>query len=247
MVLAYIREWSEYERLGGGGGFLLFFITDRLRLKGPMDPAFFQASCWLLPFSCTGLKGVLWAPGLSLTTGGPSVSSAWLVLLATRGVLLLEMVEESETSVSDDPEQLQPEDSERVAVRWVEAREEIREDITDGAREENREDARDEALDGAGLADARLLLLTMRTLLRLLLRLSSTTSTDGGSTAFGMILDMYVASGETYITGLDGEVPDVVIQGLACEFGHSGSNDWCNRCRSREVSSCCPSCGGSCG
>lgn len=142
------------------------------------------------------------------------------------------MVEESETSVSDDPELLQPENSERVAVRRVEAREEHREDIRDGARDENLEDARDEALDGAGLADARLLLLTMRTLLRLLLRLSSTTSTDGGSIAFGIILDMYVASGETYITGLDGELPEVVIQGRASEF--CGSND------------CCPSCAGSC-
>lgn len=155
------------------------------------------------------------------------------------------MVDESETSVSDDPERLQPEHSERVAVRQVEAREEIREDISDGAREENREDARDEALDGAGLADARLLLLTMRTLLRLLLRLSSTTSTDEGSMAFGMILDMYVASGETYITGLDGEMPDVVIPGTASEFCLCGSNDWFKKCRSRKRSSCGPACGGS--
>lgn len=136
------------------------------------------------------------------------------------------MVEESETSVSDDPERLQPEHSEGVMVRWVEAREEIREDITDGVREENREDTRDEALDGAGLADARLLLLTIRTLLRLLLRLSSTTSTDGGNIAFGMILDMYVPSGETYITGLDGEFPELVIQGAASAYGLSGSNAW---------------------
>lgn len=142
------------------------------------------------------------------------------------------MVEESETSVSDDPERLQPEHSERVAVRRVEAREESREDIKDGARE----DARDEALDGAGLADARLLLLTIRTLLRLLLRLSSTTSTDGGSIAFGMILDMYVASGETYITGLDEELPEVVIQGTASELGLCRSNDCGNRCWSRERS-----------
>lgn len=148
-------------------------------------------------------------------------------------MLLLETVEESETSVSDDPEQLQPEHSEGVAVLWVEAREESREDIKDCAREESREDARDEALDGAGLADARLLLLTIRTLLRLLLRLSSTTSTDGGSIAFGMILDMYVASGETYITGLDEELPEVVIQGTASELGLCRSKDCGNRCCSR--------------
>lgn len=129
----------------------------------------------------------------------------------------------------------------------MEAREDIREDICDGAREETRDDARDEALDGAGLADARLLLLTMRTLLRLLLRLSSTTSTDGGSMAFGIILDLYVASGETYITGLDGELFDVVIQGKVSEFGFCGSNDWANGCPSEDRSPCCPSCGGSCG
>lgn len=77
MVLAYERECSEYERLGGGGGFLLFFITDRLRLKGPVDPDSFQASSpWSLPFIFTGLNGVFWAPGLPLRMGGPSVSSA---------------------------------------------------------------------------------------------------------------------------------------------------------------------------
>ncbi len=56
-----------------------------------------------------------------------------------------------------------------------------------------REETLEEARVDAGLADTRLLLLMVRTLLRLWLRLSSTTSPDGGSTAFGIILDMYVA------------------------------------------------------
>lgn len=137
------------------------------------------------------------------------------------------MVEESETSVSDDPERLQPEESESGPERRVEAREEAREEIPEGAREDILEGAREEIRDGAreearvedGLADARLLLLTMRTLLRLLLRLSSTTSTEGGSIALGMIFERYVACGETYITGLGGWLPDVVIQGTASELG----------------------------
>lgn len=90
------------------------------------------------------------------------------------------MVEESDTSVSDDPELLHIEYSERVVEHFEEALEDGRVD--------------------AGLADTRLLLLTVRTLLRLWQRLSSTTSTDGGSTAFGMILDMYVACGEMDMT-----------------------------------------------
>lgn len=99
-------------------------------------------------------------------------------------MLLLEMVEESDTSVSEESERLQLELSEDSVGRRAEAREEVRE--------------------GAGLADARLHLLTVRTLLRVRLRLISTTSTEGGSTALGMILDMYVPWGEMYITGLGG-------------------------------------------
>lgn len=52
----------------------------------------------------------------------------------------------------------------------------------------------EQALEGgrevAGLDSTRLPLLTVRTLLRLLARLISTTSIEGGSTAFGIILDM---------------------------------------------------------
>lgn len=65
---------------------------------------------------------------------------------------------------------------------------------------EHFEEALEDGRVDAGLADTRLLLLMVRTLLRLRLRLSSTTSTDGGSTAFGMILDMYVACGEMDMT-----------------------------------------------
>lgn len=52
------------------------------------------------------------------------------------------------------------------------------------------EDALEEAREGAGLESSRLLLLTVRRLLRLRPRLISTTSMDGGNTALGMILDM---------------------------------------------------------
>lgn len=103
-------------------------------------------------------------------------------------MLLLEMVEESDTSVSEESERLQLELSEDSV----------------GRRAEAREDEREEVREGAGLADARLHLLTVRTLLRIRLRLISTTSTEGGSTALGMILDRYVAWGEMYITGLGG-------------------------------------------
>lgn len=82
----------------------------------------------------------------------------------------MEIVEESDTNVSEDPDLLYSLMSERIVERC----------------EETLEDARD----GAGLADTRLLLLTVRTLLRHRLRLSSTTSTDGGSTAFRIIVDM---------------------------------------------------------
>lgn len=52
------------------------------------------------------------------------------------------------------------------------------------------EEAREEAREEAGLASSRLLLLTVRTLLRLRFRVISTTSMEGSSTALGMILDM---------------------------------------------------------
>ena len=93
------------------------------------------------------------------------------------GVLLLEMVEESDTKVSEDSELLQPELSGgfREEVVMVEALDAL-------------EEARDE--DGDGLDTSRLLLLTVRTLLRLRPRLISTTSMEGGNTALGMILDM---------------------------------------------------------
>lgn len=54
-------------------------------------------------------------------------------------------------------------------------------------------DALDEAREEVGLDSTKLLLLTVRTLLRLLPRLISTTSIEGGSTALGMILDRYAA------------------------------------------------------
>lgn len=52
------------------------------------------------------------------------------------------------------------------------------------------EEALEDAREGAGLESSRLLLLTVRRLLRLCLRQISTTSMDGGNTALGMILDM---------------------------------------------------------
>lgn len=52
------------------------------------------------------------------------------------------------------------------------------------------EEALEEARDGVGLESSRLLLLTVRRLLRLRPRLISTTSMEGGNTALGMILDI---------------------------------------------------------
>lgn len=52
------------------------------------------------------------------------------------------------------------------------------------------EEALEEAREGAGLDSSRLVLLTVRRLLRLRPRLISTTSMEGGNTALGMILDM---------------------------------------------------------
>lgn len=105
-------------------------------------------------------------------------------------MLLLERVDDSDTSVSEESDRLQADKFERTVERW----------------EEILEDARVEA----GLADTRLLLLTVRTLLRLRLRLSATTSTEGGSTAFGMIFDMYVAWGEMDITVFSDGFPGMV-------------------------------------
>lgn len=91
-------------------------------------------------------------------------------------VLLEKTVEESDTRVSEDSEWLHPELSEKCGGLYREA--------------EDMAEAREEALEEAGLASRSLLLLTVRTLLRLRLWLISTTSMEGGSTALGMILDM---------------------------------------------------------
>lgn len=119
-------------------------------------------------------------------------------------VLLLEMVEDSDTSVSDDSELLQQEPSDMLGGLCCEA--------------EVMVEAREEAREGTGLDTSRLLLLTVRTLLRLRPRLISTTSMEGGSTALGMILDMYAACGDMDMTGLGGAcrwLLAVVIQGTA--------------------------------
>lgn len=115
----------------------------------------------------------------SLAEAFPSWDLFW------RGVLLLEMVEESDTRVSEDSELLQHELSDIFGGFWREA-----EVIVEAFEELVLVEALDEARDGAGLDSTRLLLLTVRTLLRLLPRLISTTSMEGGRTAFGMILDM---------------------------------------------------------
>lgn len=62
--------------------------------------------------------------------------------------------------------------------------------LEDGLEEIVLDDALEEAREEAGLDSTRLLLLTVRTLLRLRPRLISTTSMEGGNTALGMILDM---------------------------------------------------------
>lgn len=95
------------------------------------------------------------------------------------------MVEESDTNVSEDSELLQHELSVMGGFCWeaevmVEALEEL----------VLVEEALEEAREVAGLDITRLLLLTVRTLLRLRPRLISTTSMEGGKTALGMILDM---------------------------------------------------------
>lgn len=103
-------------------------------------------------------------------------------------MLLLDTVDESDTKVSES-ELLQHELSDRwkwfcrEAEVMVEALEEVLRAV----------DALDDVREEVGLDTIKLLLLTVRTLLRLLPRLISTTSMDGGSTALGMILDRYAA------------------------------------------------------
>lgn len=105
------------------------------------------------------------------------------------GVLLLEIVEELDTKVSEESELLQHELSDRLKWFWREA-----EVIVDDLEEVVLEDeALDDGRDEAGLDSSRLLLLTVRRLLRLRPRLISTTSIEGGSTALGIILDIYAA------------------------------------------------------
>lgn len=103
-------------------------------------------------------------------------------------MLLLEIVEESDTKVSES-ELLQHELSDRW--KWLCREAEV---MVDDLEEVLRAvDALDEAREEVGLDSTKLLLLTVRTLLRLLPRLISTTSMEGGSTALGMILDRYAA------------------------------------------------------
>lgn len=114
-------------------------------------------------------------------------------------MLLLEIVEESDTKVSES-EALQHELSDRWKWFCREA-EVIVEDLEEVLR---AVDALDEAREEDGLDIIKLLLLTVRRLLRLFPRLISTTSIEGGSTALGMILDKYAAWGDMDITGLGG-------------------------------------------
>lgn len=143
-------------------------MTERLRTNGP---SFLTSSTLIttLPLEVH----------LFLSEESPSWD------LFCRGVLLLEMVEESDTKVSEDSELLQQELSDTLRGLWREA-----EVIVEALEEVVLVEALEEARDGAGLDSTRLLLLTVRTLLRLRPRLISTTSMEGGNTALGMILDM---------------------------------------------------------
>lgn len=153
-------------------------MTERLRTKGP---SFFDS----IVFVILPLDGYFDESGSTLFCFLETVLSRASLC---RGVLLLEIVEESETKVSES-ELLQHELSDRW--KWLCREAEVMwEDLEEVLR---AVDALDEAREEVGLDRTKLLLLTVRTLLRLLPRLISTTSMEGGRTALGMILDRYAA------------------------------------------------------